>query len=220
MSDTSALATEEHELRPLSLYAETKVAVERELLGHGVRPMAGTVLRFATLFGVSPRMRFDLTVNQFVMEMLVHGGWSSTASGSGGPTCTFAMRPARSRPCCDAPLDVVSRARCSTSGHTDENYRKMDLVEIIGRRVPGAEVEFVSVADDPRDYKVSFERIRSTLDFSARHAVARRRRWRSPAWSNPVCSAALTTRSFSNSATSPYRPTVGAGAHGGLTCVP
>ena len=72
MNDTSVLATEEHELRPLSLYAETKVAVERELLGHGASTMAGTVLRLATLFGVSPRMRFDLTVNQFVMEMLVH----------------------------------------------------------------------------------------------------------------------------------------------------
>ena len=72
MNDTSVAATEEHELRPLSLYAETKVAVERALLGHGASTMAGTVLRLATLFGVSPRMRFDLTVNQFVMEMLVH----------------------------------------------------------------------------------------------------------------------------------------------------
>ncbi len=57
-------------------------------------------------------------------------------------------------------------------GRTDENYRKIDLVEMIGRRVPGATVEFVSVADDPRDYKVSFERIRSTLGF---HADASRR---------------------------------------------
>jgi hypothetical protein len=48
----------------------------------------------------------------------------------------------------------------------------MDLVEMIGRRVPAAAVEFVSVADDPRDYKVSFERIRSTLSFTPMRRVS------------------------------------------------
>jgi len=61
-------------------------------------------------------------------------------------------------------VDLV-RSQVFNVGRTDENYRKMDLVEMIARRVPGARVEFVSVADDPRDYKVSFERIRSTLSF-------------------------------------------------------
>ena len=54
--------TEDGELNPVSLYAETKVAVERHLLGHA--DLRSTVCRFATVYGVAPRMRFDLTVNQ------------------------------------------------------------------------------------------------------------------------------------------------------------
>jgi nucleoside-diphosphate-sugar epimerase len=164
MNDTSVLASEEHELRPLSLYAETKVAVERALLEHGASTTAGTVLRFATLYGVSPRMRFDLTVNQFVMEMLVHRRLVVYGERFWRPYVHVRDAAAAIIAVLNAPVDLV-RSQVFNVGHTDENYRKMDLVEIIGRRVPGAMIEYVSVADDPRDYKVSFERIRSILSF-------------------------------------------------------
>jgi nucleoside-diphosphate-sugar epimerase len=170
MSDTSALATEEHELRPLSLYAETKVAVERELLEHGAAPAIGTVLRFATLFGVSPRMRFDLTVNQFVMEMLVHRRVVVYGERFWRPYVHVRDAARAVATVLGAPQELV-RGQVFNVGSTDENFRKMDLIDIIGRRVPGAAVEFVSVADDPRDYKVSFERIRSTFSFEPRHRV-------------------------------------------------
>ncbi len=116
MSDTSVLATEEHELRPLSLYAETKVAVERPLLGPACVTDGGTVLRFATLFGVSPRMRFDLTVNQFVMEMLVHRRLvvyrrALLAALRARPRCG-----ARDRRRADRAAADWSPARCSTWG--------------------------------------------------------------------------------------------------------
>ncbi len=71
MPDASTYMTEESALRPVSHYAEMKVAVERALLnGSAVPPPATSVLRFATVFGLSPRMRFDLTVNEFTMELL------------------------------------------------------------------------------------------------------------------------------------------------------
>ena len=69
MSDPSGYVDETSELRPVSLYAETKVAIERMLL-QNKGPFAPTLMRFATIFGVSPRMRFDLTVNEFTMEMI------------------------------------------------------------------------------------------------------------------------------------------------------
>jgi nucleoside-diphosphate-sugar epimerase len=164
MSDTSVLATEEHELRPLSLYAETKVAIERELLDGRTSPMAVTVLRFATLFGVSPRMRFDLTVNQFVMEMLVRRKLVVFGEQFWRPYVHVRDAARAIATVLGAPADTV-RGQVFNVGRTDENYRKIDLVDIISRRVAGATVEFVSVADDPRDYKVSFERIRSALSF-------------------------------------------------------
>jgi nucleoside-diphosphate-sugar epimerase len=71
----------------------------------------------------------------------------------------------------NAPVPAVERLVFNV-GNTDENYRKIDLVELIGRRVPGATVQFVSVADDPRDYKVSFDRIRSALGFVPGRRVA------------------------------------------------
>lgn len=170
MTDTSVLATEEHELRPLSLYAETKVAVERRVLGL-TAPMSGTVLRFATLFGMSPRMRFDLTVNQFVMEMLVHRKLVVFGERFWRPYVHVRDAARAIMTVLNAPADTVG-GMVFNVGRTDENYRKLDLVEIIGRRVPGAAVEYVTVADDPRDYKVSFERIRKTFDFLPQRRVA------------------------------------------------
>src|SRR5580698_363159 len=71
MKDADAYVDEESELSPVSLYAETKVAVEKALLSMGATDgWCPTPLRFATIFGVSTRMRFDLTVNEFTMEMI------------------------------------------------------------------------------------------------------------------------------------------------------
>src|ERR1017187_6995060 len=71
MKDANQYVDEESELRPVSLYAETKVAVEIALLRSGRNNgWCPTPLRFSTVYGVSPRMRFDLTVNEFTMEML------------------------------------------------------------------------------------------------------------------------------------------------------
>ena len=66
----SVEATEDYELKPLSLYAKHKVEIERRLLGLKDKvDYSATVLRFATAFGLSPRMRFDLTVSEFTREL-------------------------------------------------------------------------------------------------------------------------------------------------------
>jgi len=169
MADTSVLADETHPLHPLSLYAAAKVAVEEQLF-RSRTPMAVTVLRFATLYGMSPRMRFDLTVNQFVMEMLVRR--KVTVFGEQFWRPYVHVRDAASAIECvlQAPAAQVS-GQLFNVGDTRENYRKRDLIDIISRRVPGAAVDYVHVAEDPRDYKVSFERIRRTLGFAPARTV-------------------------------------------------
>jgi nucleoside-diphosphate-sugar epimerase len=164
MTDTSVLATEDHELRPLSLYAESKVEVERRLLGLSSPTMMATVLRLATLFGLSPRMRFDLTVNEFVMEMLVYRRLVVYGEQFWRPYVHVREAARAIATVLEAPANVVA-SQVFNVGHTDENYRKLDLVEIIRRHVGEAAVDFVAIAEDPRDYKVSFERIRSALGF-------------------------------------------------------
>src|ERR1700678_1517882 len=71
MKEPDQYVDEASEISPISLYAETKVAVETALLQSGCdNHWCPTPLRFSTVYGVSPRMRFDLTVNEFTMEML------------------------------------------------------------------------------------------------------------------------------------------------------
>jgi nucleoside-diphosphate-sugar epimerase len=170
MADTSILATEDHELRPVSLYAETKVAVEREILALPRGPLAATVLRFATLYGLSPRMRFDLTVNEFVMEMLtrrkllVYGEqfWRPYVHVRDAARAILAVLR--------APRELVA-GWVFNVGDSAENYRKLDLVSMIGDRVGEADVQFVPRTEDPRDYRVSFERIASRLGYSISRRV-------------------------------------------------
>jgi nucleoside-diphosphate-sugar epimerase len=171
MADTSILATEEHELRPLSLYAETKVAFERQLLGLSDSPMTATVLRFATLFGLSPRMRFDLTVNQFVMEMLTRRKLVVYGEHFWRPYVHVRDAARAIVAALGAPSQVVAR-QVFNVGDTRQNYSKANLVEIISRRVGAVDIEFVSVVEDPRDYKVSFERIAATLGYATTRGIA------------------------------------------------
>ncbi len=169
MADTSVFAEEDCELRPVSLYAETKVAVERELLNAPSSSFLVTVLRFATLYGVSPRMRFDLTVNEFVMEMLVRRRVVVYGEHFWRPYVHV-------RDAARAVMDVLRAPREAIAGQvfnvgdTQENYRKVDLVEAIRKRVGDCDVQFIHKAEDPRDYRVSFDRIRDRLGYT----IARR----------------------------------------------
>jgi len=164
MSDTSVAATEDHELRPLSLYAETKVATEQRLLAADAERMCGTVLRFATLYGPSPRMRFDLTVNQFVKEAVADGGLTVFGEQFWRPYVHVRDAARAIATVLVAPVETVS-GQVFNVGHSDENYRKQDLVMLLQTHVPDLQVRYVHVADDPRDYRVSFDRIRTHLGF-------------------------------------------------------
>ena len=70
ITDKDVIANENNELKPLSLYASAKVYIENFLMGlNRNSSLKPTILRLATAFGLSPRMRFDLTVNEFTKEM-------------------------------------------------------------------------------------------------------------------------------------------------------
>lgn len=170
MADTSMFAGEDHELRPVSLYASTKVDVERTLLQQPPSPMIATVLRFATLYGASPRMRFDLTVNEFVRSMLLDRRLLVYGEQFWRPYVHVADAARAVCQVLEAPSEAVA-AKVFNVGDTQENYRKIDLVNIIRERIPGAHVEFVARTEDPRDYRVSFERIRRDLKFETTFTV-------------------------------------------------
>jgi len=172
MRDPSQYVDEQSELRPVSLYAETKVEVEKALLEQEIsEKMAATVLRFATLFGTSPRMRFDLTVNEFTMELLLKKSLEVYGEQFWRPYVHVRDAAEAIARVLESEKESLIRKAVYNVGSTKNNFRKQDLIEIIQRVIPGGEVKCVRREEDPRDYRVSFEKIRTSLNFSPVHDV-------------------------------------------------
>jgi nucleoside-diphosphate-sugar epimerase len=166
----NALATEEWELRPVSLYAETKVAAELDVLAAATPSFAATSLRFATVYGVSGRMRFDLTVNEFTRDALVNGELVVYGEQFWRPYVHVRDAARAILATLQAPPHVVG-GQVFNVGDTRENFRKQDLVELLLARLPGTRVERVERSEDPRDYRVSFAKIHDVLGFSIARTV-------------------------------------------------
>ena len=170
MADPTVAIDETAELAPVSLYAEQKVAIEKMLLSGTTAPMAATCLRLATVYGVAPRMRFDLTVNEFTRDL-----WADRPLEVFGEQ--FWRPYVHVRDAGRAIALVLSTGPERTGGevynvgHSDENYRKLDLVEIITGELGRGDVHFVERNEDPRDYKVAFEKVRDGLGFEPRMRV-------------------------------------------------
>jgi nucleoside-diphosphate-sugar epimerase len=169
VSDTSTLVGEDAELNPVSLYAETKVAVERHLAERANGGMGYTALRLATVYGAAPRMRFDLTVNQFTIEAYVAGMLSIYGEQFWRPYVHVEDVGRAIATVLDDP--EASRNRTFNVGDSGENYTKGMMYELLVERLPGLRAEWVSIDEDPRSYKVSFERIRETLGYEVSRRV-------------------------------------------------
>jgi len=170
MADPTVPITEDGELSPVSLYAEQKVSMEQALLagaGNGLHP---TCLRFATVYGVAPRMRFDLTVNEFTRDLWAGRELEVFGEQFWRPYVHVGDAARAVRTVLDAPVGEVSGEVFNT-GRSGENYRKLDLVEIISGKVDGGSVSYVHRDEDPRDYKVSFDKIRERLGFETLKTV-------------------------------------------------
>lgn len=172
MKDANQYVDENSELSPVSLYAETKVAVERALL-ESVRRGSWfpTPLRFATVFGVSSRMRFDLTVNEFTMEMLTKKQLKVYGEQFWRPYVHVRDAARGIRLVLSSPPEKVA-GNVFNVGATDQNFQKQQLVEMICPYAPDAVVEFVHKTEDPRDYRVTFTRIADQLGFKITRTVA------------------------------------------------
>ena len=167
VSDSDTLVTEDGALNPVSLYAETKVAVERRLLEE--KDLPATVCRFATVYGVAPRMRFDLTVNQFTIEALSEGVLEIYGEQFWRPY-VHVDDAARAIQLVLANPDT-SVGRVFNVGNSDENYTKGMMYEILKERLPELRAEWVSIDEDPRSYKVSFQRIADELGYETTWTV-------------------------------------------------
>jgi nucleoside-diphosphate-sugar epimerase len=164
-------ADEQFELRPLSPYAEAKVAVEEHLLGIKERVDYRTViLRFATAFGLSPRMRFDLTVSEFTREMFLRRELLVFDAETWRPYCHVRDFGRLVRQVLEAPLELVD-GEVFNAGDDVNNYTKQMIVDQLKLRLPDAPVLFQEHGSDPRNYRVSFAKVRERLLFESEMTV-------------------------------------------------
>lgn len=163
--------TEESPLRPVSLYAELKVKFENFILESNTRnDFIATALRFSTVYGISPRMRFDLTVNEFVRDLYFGKELEVFGEQFWRPYC-HVEDLARS---CVTVLESAKEKvdhNVFNVGNTNENYTKKMIVEEILKVIPNAKVKYVHKEEDPRDYRVSFEKIKNILGFQTTKTV-------------------------------------------------
>ncbi len=170
MSDPTTPIDETGELAPVSLYAEQKVSIERTLLEGDHGDLRPTCLRFATIYGVAPRMRFDLTVNEFTRDLWAGRSLEVFGEQFWRPYVHVADAGRGVRAVLEAPSEKVA-GEVFNVGNSGENYRKLDLVEEIRKVIDRGEVSYVPRDEDPRDYKVSFEKIERVLGWSTTMTV-------------------------------------------------
>jgi len=170
MADPTTPIDETGVLAPVSLYAEQKVQMEKVLLEADAPGLEPTCLRFATIYGVAPRMRFDLTVNEFTRDLWADRRLEVFGEQFWRPYVHVHDAGRAVGIVLDAPSEQVA-GNVFNVGRSGENYRKLDLVQEIRKLTDRGEVEFVHRDEDPRDYKVSFDKIRAVLGFETEMTV-------------------------------------------------
>lgn len=173
MPDPNGFVDESTELNPVSLYAELKVEFEQKLLNLKDSNLTPVCLRFATAYGLSPRIRLDLTVNEFTKELALGRELEIYGEQFWRPYCHTTDIAKACIMAVEAEKDIVSH-KAFNVGDTKENYQKKTLVEIIVKELPDAKnkVRYISKDEDPRDYRVNFNRIKTKLDFKISKTVA------------------------------------------------
>jgi nucleoside-diphosphate-sugar epimerase len=164
MADPTVAVDETAELAPVSLYAEQKVEVETLLLSGATAPMAATCLRLATVYGVAARMRFDLTVNEFTRDLWADRELEVFGEQFWRPYVHVRDAARAMTMVLDAGPDAMG-GEVFNVGDSDENYRKLDLVEIITGQLGRGKVSYVHRDEDPRDYRVAFGKVHEQLGF-------------------------------------------------------
>src|SRR5687767_2579816 len=166
MSDPNSFVDEESELRPVSLYAELKVKFENFILiDKRSSKMSATALRFSTVYGFSPRIRFDLTVNEFTRNVCMTGEQEIWGPQFSRPYCHVDDLARAVVMVLEAPEEKV-KARVYNVGDTKENYSKRMLMEEIQKQIPDAKAIYVEKSEDPRDYRVNCDKIKKDLGFT------------------------------------------------------
>ena len=166
MDDPEAYVDENSKLAPVSLYAELKVKFEKYMLGE-MKKLDGfspTSLRFSTVYGLSPRMRFDLTVNEFTKNLALGKELIIFGEQFWRPYCHVKDFSNAFITVLNSPNEKVAY-NVFNVGDTKENYTKQMIINEIKKVLPNSKIKYVQKNEDPRDYRVNCDKIKKELGF-------------------------------------------------------
>ena len=158
------LVDESGELRPVTPYGESKVLVEKDVSGMSDSSFSPTFLRSATVYGMSPRLRFDLVLNNLTAWAFTTGEVHLKSDGTPWRPIVHVEDVARAFiAVLGAPLEKVHN-QIFNVGITEENYRIRQIAEIVEKTVPNCKIGFAqSAGPDKRCYRVNFSKIAKTF---------------------------------------------------------
>jgi len=151
---------EEAELNPVTAYGESKVRVERDVSRLADDSFSPTFLRCATAYGASPRLRFDIVLNNLVAWAFTSGKVFLKSDGTPWRPIVHIEDISRAfLAVLSAPREVV-HAQAFNVGRNDQNYRIREIAQIVKETVPGCEIAFADGAGpDKRNYRADFSKI-------------------------------------------------------------
>jgi nucleoside-diphosphate-sugar epimerase len=150
-------------VNPQTAYAECKTLVERDLSAMASDDFSPTFMRNATAFGASPRMRFDIVLNNLSGLAWTEKRIAMISDGSPWRPLVHGLDIAKAIRCVLAAPRELVHGEVFNVGATDQNYRVREIAEIVSAQFPGCELAFGSTSGDNRSYRVSFEKISNKL---------------------------------------------------------
>jgi nucleoside-diphosphate-sugar epimerase len=171
MRNNDLPASETEELNPTSSYAQDKIDTEKYLLSSkGKVGFSPTILRVATAFGMSTRLRLDLTINEFTYYAATEKKLSIFNPIAWRPYCHVKDFAKLVELVISSPVETTD-FQVFNGGNDQNNLTKQDIINILLKYVPDLEVTYDNQYTDPRNYKVSFEKAKSVLGFKAEYDV-------------------------------------------------
>lgn len=160
---TGDFLSENAEVNPQTAYAECKVLVERDVGSMADDVFSPVFLRNATAYGASPRMRFDIVLNNLSGLAKTINRIAMVSDGTPWRPLVHVLDICKAIYCAlEAPRGAI-HGEIFNVGHNEDNYQVREIAEIVGATFPGCEVTMGPSGGDNRSYRVSFDKIHAGL---------------------------------------------------------